>query len=391
MAGKGSEGFDNRNLSLTNDKSWSWIVWLLALLFGIVLIIAVIVLAICLGCKLNKIHQMSQSYSELQANHSQLDKDYKNLQAISSQLDNDYKNLQANHSQLDKDYKNLQANHSQLDKDYKNLQANHSQLDKDYKNLQANHSQLDKDYKNLQANHSQLDKDYKNLQANHSQLDKDYKNLQANHSQLDKDYKNLQANHSQLDKDYKNLQANHSQLDGEYNQLRANFSQLHLMYTQTLVGARTLLNTVIDNECNITFPHGWMASNKTCYYFSTNQTDWFNANNSCSMSHATLAIVKTQGEQDFIAEYDMKKRWIGLTDLEVVNDFRWVNGETLETEFWDTGEPNNFGQERCVTKGSRFDAQKWNNDICSTHHYWICGIPCFDYLARLFGLETVLD
>ncbi|XP_067883052.1 CD209 antigen-like protein C isoform X2 [Heterodontus francisci] len=194
-----------------------------------------------------------------------------------------------------------------------------------------------------------------------------------------------------LNQTYQGLQRTSNQLRQGYSNLLANLTQINHSHGRTVAGARKLLNSAIDNGCSIACPSGWSVYNKTCYYFSTNLTDWFNANKSCARLNATLVIVKTPGEQDFIANLDFEKRWIGLTDLHVDGVYRWVNGDPLVTGFWARGEPNNPGVEHCVTKGARFDAKRWNDDLCTAYHRWICEVPCFVYLAWEFGLEAMLN
>ncbi|XP_078061685.1 uncharacterized protein LOC144487463 [Mustelus asterias] len=221
--------------------------------------------------------------------------------------------------------------------------------------------------------------------------------LQAKHSQLEHSYNSLQADDNQFGKGRSSLQTNYSQLEHRYNSLRANYSRLEHDYSrqnkscgQLLVRTRELLNTLIDDGINSTCPWGWSKINKTCYYFSKESSDWHGANHSCVANNSTLATVTTESQQDLLANYDSEKRWIGLTDLDQVGVYVWVNGEQLGKGFWDFGEPNNQGKERCVTKGARYHLHKWNNDVCSARHHWICQTSSFECLARRFGLEALL-
>ncbi|XP_078061418.1 CD209 antigen-like protein D [Mustelus asterias] len=251
-----------------------------------------------------------------------------------------------------------------------------------YHQLQAKHSQLEEGLNNLQAKYSQLEEGLNNLQAKYSQLEEGHNSLRANYSQLEQRYKSLQAYYSQLEEGLNNLQAKYSQLEHDYSRQNKSCGQL-------LVGTRELLNTLVD-ECINTCPRDWSEFNKTCYYFSTEMSDWHGANNSCAANNSTLAIVTTESQQNLIANHDSEKRWIGLTDLDQVGVYVWVNGEQLRKGFWARGEPNNPGVERCIVKGGRYHPNKWNNDLCSARHRWICQTSLFEYLARRFGLEAFL-
>ncbi|XP_078061158.1 uncharacterized protein LOC144486994 [Mustelus asterias] len=294
-----------------------------------------------------------------------------------------YHQLQAKHSQLEHIYNSLQTNYSQLKEGHNRLQTNYSQLEEGLNRLQTNYSQLKEGLNSLQTNYSQLEEGHNSLQTNYSQLEEGCNSLQTNYSQLEEGYNRLQTNYSQLEEGHKILQANYSQLETDY-------SRQNKSYGQLLVGTRELLNTLIDGCINNTCPWGWSEFNKTCYYFSTELSEWHGANNSCKANNSTLAIVTTESQQDLIARHDTKTRWIGLTDLDQVGDYIWVNGERLGKGFWAMGEANNRGVERCVTKGARFHPSKWNNDLCSARHRWICQTSSFEYLARRFGLEALL-
>ncbi|XP_038636630.1 asialoglycoprotein receptor 1-like [Scyliorhinus canicula] len=290
-----------------------------------------------------------------------------------------------------RDYKQFKVKYSQLEQSHNCLQTNYSQLEQRYNHLHTNYSQLEQSYNHLQTNNSQLQQSYNHLHTNYSQLEQSYNHLHTNYSQLEQSYNHLQTNNSQLEQSYNRLHTNYSQLEQRYNHLHTNCSQLKEVSVQTLDRVRVLLNAVIDNGISSTCPVGWQEFNKTCYHFSAERGHWHNANSSCVAKNTTLAIVTSQGQQNFIETHDRDKRWIGLTDLEQVGVYRWVNGDQLVMGFWARDEPNNAGVERCVTKGARYDPNKWNNDVCTTVHQWICQITRFDYVARQFGLEVVLN
>ncbi|XP_038637364.1 C-type lectin domain family 4 member M-like [Scyliorhinus canicula] len=184
----------------------------------------------------------------------------------------------------------------------------------------------------------------------------------------------------------------------EYGQLEqrlrspgADRSRMEQVRVQTLARVREMFNAVVADATVIKCPRDWQDFNNTCYRFSTESGGWHNANRSCVLNNATLAILSSLGQQEYVMNYDREKRWIGLTDLEELGVYRWVNGDRLVTGYWALGEPNNAGVERCVTKGARFHPNKWNNDVCTTQHRWICQITRFDYAARHFGLEALLN
>ncbi|KYO37562.1 low affinity immunoglobulin epsilon Fc receptor [Alligator mississippiensis] len=120
-------------------------------------------------------------------------------------------------------------------------------------------------------------------------------------------------------------------------------------------------------------PQGWLPFQKTCYYFSTSTKSWTNAKEFCIDQGSHLVIVNTEHENRFLSNYilDSRAYWLGLTDTEKEGDWQWLDGTSLSLRFWNTGEPNNVGQqgEDC---GSMISQGKWNDAVCSVANYWIC-------------------
>ncbi|CAI9590690.1 unnamed protein product, partial [Staurois parvus] len=69
----------------------------------------------------------------------------------------------------------------------------------------------------------------------------------------------------------------------------------------------------------------WLEFEKHCYFLSTFQLTWKKAENMCLNRGGHLAIIDSLKEQNFL---DQSRRerflWIGLTDEEVENTFKWV-------------------------------------------------------------------
>jgi hypothetical protein len=60
--------------------------------------------------------------------------------------------------------------------------------------------------------------------------------------------------------------------------------------------------------------------------------------------------------------------WIGLTDVAQENIFVWVDGSLLSYNYWQSGEPNNSGNEDCVLLRD----VGWNDQACGDGRRWIC-------------------
>jgi hypothetical protein len=93
------------------------------------------------------------------------------------------------------------------------------------------------------------------------------------------------------------------------------------------------------------------------YYRSTGNAYWLDAKANCAAMGGHLVTVTTSGENSFI--YNLwPSGWIGLTDEVTEGTWKWVTGETYSYSSWNSGEPNNAGNEDYV---QFVGAGKWND------------------------------
>jgi len=96
-----------------------------------------------------------------------------------------------------------------------------------------------------------------------------------------------------------------------------------------------------------------------------------------------LAKITSENEWEFTSQYSADPNypyWIGLTDLNEVNNYTWVDGTPLTFSRWLDGEPDGEYHERCVvqtTANSQSiivdDADAyWSDYPCSNKHGGIC-------------------
>ena len=110
------------------------------------------------------------------------------------------------------------------------------------------------------------------------------------------------------------------------------------------------------------------------YYRSTGLATWTTARTNCANMGGHLVTITTAGEQSFI--YGLwPSGWIGLTDEVVEGTWRWVTGETYSYSNWNSGEPNNSGNEDYVQFVSN---GKWN-DLNNTQS--LAYVLEFEYLV----------
>ncbi|XP_030643640.1 CD209 antigen-like protein E [Chanos chanos] len=82
------------------------------------------------------------------------------------------------------------------------------------------------------------------------------------------------------------------------------------------------------SECGKFCLNGWQTFGCQCYYISTEDKNWTESRQQCREFGADLAIIKTQEEQEALANLKVKA-WIGLTDKDVEGVWRWVDGTAL--------------------------------------------------------------
>jgi hypothetical protein len=93
------------------------------------------------------------------------------------------------------------------------------------------------------------------------------------------------------------------------------------------------------------------------YYRSTGTATWTTARSNCVSMGGYLVTITTSGEQSFIFNI-WPSGWIGLTDEVNEGTWRWVTGETYSYTNWNSGEPNNAGNEDYVQFVS---GGRWND------------------------------
>jgi hypothetical protein len=93
------------------------------------------------------------------------------------------------------------------------------------------------------------------------------------------------------------------------------------------------------------------------YYRSTSGATWTTARQNCLNMGGHLVTVTTAAENSFIFSI-WPSGWIGLTDELVEGQWKWVTGETYSYTSWNSGEPNNSGNEDYI---QFVGGGKWND------------------------------
>uniref|UniRef100_A0A672N1X3 C-type lectin domain-containing protein n=1 Tax=Sinocyclocheilus grahami TaxID=75366 RepID=A0A672N1X3_SINGR len=115
--------------------------------------------------------------------------------------------------------------------------------------------------------------------------------------------------------------------------------------------------------------YGWIYYQSNLYFVSSEKKSWTESRRYCMERGADLIIINNREEQDFVQKISANANvWIGLTDIDVEGRWKWVDGSTLTTGFWDPREPNGHRGENCALTY----LPEWADYPCSDLFLWIC-------------------
>ncbi|KAI4890718.1 hypothetical protein NFI96_027674, partial [Prochilodus magdalenae] len=222
-----------------------------------------------------------------------------------------------------------------------------------FNNMTKERDQLQTSYTNLTSERDQLQTSYTNLTSERDQL-------QTSYTSLTKERDQLQTSYTRLTKERDQLQTSYTRLTKERDQLQKEKEALQKRYEELEQGQRCFSNSF--------------------YFISTEKKSWSASRQYCRERGADLVIINSREEQEFINNvFGATEAWIGLTDTDSENVWKWVDGSTLTTEFWWTGEPNDWNEsEDCAVTGSKFAPSKnvttWADYPCYHPVVGICQI-----------------
>ncbi|XP_065115778.1 uncharacterized protein [Paramisgurnus dabryanus] len=98
---------------------------------------------------------------------------------------------------------------------------------------------------------------------------------------------------------------------------------------------------------------GWIYCQLNLYFISSETKMWDESRKDCRERGADLVIINNKEEQDFVSKFS-GTFWIGLSDSDAEDRWKWVDNSTLNSSFWDTSgkEPNGETEENCAVNYS---------------------------------------
>ncbi|XP_052464234.1 CD209 antigen-like protein C [Carassius gibelio] len=164
----------------------------------------------------------------------------------------------------------------------------------------------------------------------------------------------------------KNITDEIDQLTDNKNDLEKNITTLSVDKKNLIDKNLVLKEKMTDLWQQIRKMDGWVCHQSSLYFVSSRKKKWTESKNDCTERGGDLMIMNSKEQKEFFEKYG--EFWIGLTDRE--GSWKWINGSTLNADFWMNGEPNRDRTENCVVTSS----SGWRDFSCDEDFKWICEI-----------------
>ncbi|XP_067234412.1 asialoglycoprotein receptor 1-like [Chanodichthys erythropterus] len=115
---------------------------------------------------------------------------------------------------------------------------------------------------------------------------------------------------------------------------------------------------------------GWSCYQSSLYFISSEKKSWTESRRYCTDRGADLIIINNTEEQEYLKQVPGGTDvWIGLTDSDVDNTWKWVDGTNMTSGFWRDGAPSDSaGDKDCaINLPSGFADYS-----CKKPFKWIC-------------------
>ncbi|XP_071181909.1 macrophage mannose receptor 1-like [Mytilus edulis] len=119
----------------------------------------------------------------------------------------------------------------------------------------------------------------------------------------------------------------------------------------------------------------WYLHNGSCYLFNPSddtKLSWAAARQFCLRKGADLISIGSDNEFSFVLsqafQLSTSRKWIGLNDLTLIGEYKWLDGTVSKNLTWANGEPNDKN-EHCVFFGRLGNI--YDHD-CATLNGYIC-------------------
>jgi len=122
---------------------------------------------------------------------------------------------------------------------------------------------------------------------------------------------------------------------------------------------------------------GWSGYQGHCYRYFPDKKSWGDARSHCQSLGGDLASTADAAENSFAHSLIQGDNapWTGLNDQASEGSWKWCDGTPAPWLNWNSGEPNNSGNEDCMHlyhyPGQPYD-KKWNDANCGSAYPFLC-------------------
>uniref|UniRef100_A0A673X7D4 Collectin-12 n=1 Tax=Salmo trutta TaxID=8032 RepID=A0A673X7D4_SALTR len=139
-------------------------------------------------------------------------------------------------------------------------------------------------------------------------------------------------------------------------------------------------------------PSHWSGFSSRCYFFSSGlqRLNFDEAHDFCSNMTSSMIIVRDLEEQQWVRKQIAGKGyfWLGLTDREDENVWKWVDGTLPVFTKWKPGQPDNWshGHEEGEDCAGLIHEANWNDFFCTDRIGFICqrAYACYSFLITSY-------
>ena len=81
---------------------------------------------------------------------------------------------------------------------------------------------------------------------------------------------------------------------------------------------------------------------------------WLEAQDECIKSGGDLATFKTSADKEFLKQFysEEERFWVGGSDREVEDKWKWVDGQDMDRDLFSYGEPDGRNVQNCLAMKS---------------------------------------
>ncbi|XP_057188315.1 collectin-12-like [Triplophysa rosa] len=123
-------------------------------------------------------------------------------------------------------------------------------------------------------------------------------------------------------------------------------------------------------------PPGWLGFRYSCYFFYVEPLSFDNAQKFCSNMSSSMVIIGDVEEQRWLHLHTVGRGyfWVGLTDRQEENVWRWLDGSVPVFTNWRSGQPDNWGHghEEGEDCAGMIHGGLWNDFYCDELHSLVC-------------------